>query len=594
MPAALKRILDNKTFRLFFCHFVFFTLSVLTLAILRYNLVSFAVSFVLLILCQFLLLRMKKIRLQSLVSAGKENPFVSFLILLAAARVSLSLLHCYPGAGLTETLNYSKMCSFLCLLMLYGISVFYHLLAESNWSFEKMFALQAVLFGIVLTMIFPVYGIADEPAHLRTAYSLSNTFLGIEKAETKTDIYMREDDASFTMSYPQYTAEQFNAYLEELASPLKSDQLILVHDIEKTRTLEYQQRPRVLDTEMYQYVFPAFGISLGRLLKLNTPTVYLLARFFNLIAYTVAAYICIKYVPIGKALLSSICLLPMSLQLAGSPSRDVFRIICAMITISMALYLFYGEGQKDKHVKAIVFTMIAAAVLLFPLRTFIYSTISVLPLLIFAYRKKWITVKRIIIMLSLFCLLAFGYVFVKTFIITEDIVAVPEAGLIYTEKLRYTGQYFINHPVTLIKLFQNTFWIDGYWYVSTMIGSSLGWLDQGYSGVLVIILGVLLILNTGSRSYESVELPAVTRVGMVFLCILSCAAIMLGMALRWTELGSLTVQGVQGRYFLPLAFPFLLAFKSIKVRLTKIDTLLLSAQFTTLIYIVSFLLLRMI
>ena len=110
--------------------------------------------------------------------------------------------------------------------------------------------------------------------------------------------------------------------------------------------------------------------------------------------------------------------------------------------------------------------------------------------------------------------------------------------------------------------------------------------------MLVLFLEILLILSVASRDYETIDIPKALRVSLFCLCLLSSAAIVAGMGVRWTPLDSNVAAGVQGRYFLPLALPLFLSFRNRHFQLNGQDYLIGAAHFTVLLYITEFIMLR--
>lgn len=422
---------------------------------------------------------------------------------------------------------------------------------------------------------------------------------------------MRKDDANFEsryLDYISYSIEDFDQYLNDMSQPLKDATLVTVKDeAEYSSSLAYTRRPRVFETEWYQYFFSALGISLARLLNMNTITMYLMGRFFNLLFYILAVYFAIRMLPVGKSLLYSIALLPMPMQLAASTSRDSFRIACAMLVISLTLRLFYSVSgaekasdldmspQKTDRSDYVIIALLAVfSILLLPLRNYIYSVLLLLPAGVFLWRKGILNSRRITVILLIIAGLAGGYIIFKQFIHPENIVEEPDINLAWYTAKRYSKEYFINHPLAMVSLIQHTFWINAAWYLETTLGYWLGWLDVNYSPILVYMLVICLVLNTLRRSYESKSLPDGFRLASGMLSLLSMILIMAGMAITWTEMGKTIIDGVQGRYFLPVLFPFLLAFRGPSASADeRLDTVTICLQFVTTMYIVQFLLLRM-
>ena len=579
-----------------------YAVTLFVLVFMHYSTLSFLASLVLFLICQVFLLFYFSPSPSEIWKQVTGHKALTFTLVLTLARAGLTLLHCFTRSSASP---YAGMGMILSFLTLYGISVFYFLFREGEHSFARLFLVQAFVFGTVLNMIFPVYSIADEPQHLRTAYNLSNIFMGIKSPDD--GILMRKDDAEFEsryLDYITYSTEDFDQYLTEMSQPLKDASLVTVKDeMEYSSTLDYTRRPLVFNTEWYQYTFTALGITLGRMFHANTVVTYMLGRFFNLLFYILAVYFAIRIAPVGKSLLYSIALLPMPMQLAASASRDAFQIVCAMLMIALTLRVFYHqkedtdnpETEQVKNNDTVLLILLAAScILLLPLRNYIYSVLLLLPIGLICWRKGILNKKRLTILVAIPIVLAVGYIIFKQFIHPENIIEEPHLGLQWYSAQSYSKEYFINHPLEIISMIQHTFWLKAAWYVETTLGYWLGWLDVSYYEILVYLLIICLIVNTFRRSYEPVVLPGLFRFSSGALSVLSMLLIMVGMAVTWTEIGNTIIDGVQGRYFLPVLFPFLLSFRGPSITADeRFDKAAICLQFVTTLYIVQFLLLRM-
>lgn len=587
----LRSTVQKNPLRFALCaNLVFCILSFIVVNVLGGGLVSIAVVAALFLLCQMVLILLAN-ESEDITVSLLNHKVLSVLCFVVMLRTLMTLGQFWLSAG--QAPNYAGIGIRISVLLFYGIACFFWLITRKELSYAKIYPVLCLVFGISIGIVFPPNTIADEPKHLRTAYYVSNIMIGVEKPAE--GIYMRADDAHYEMKYFSYELGDMEAFYADLAKPLEDGKLILVADTgEKERTLEYTQRPAVFDTELYQYIIPAAGITAGRLLGLNTPCTYLLSRLFNLLFFTALITLAIKLIPIGKSIVFTAGLLPMTLQLAASPSREVFRITMAVLAFALTLYLFYDEERNRKYDKAAWAVLVIACAALFPLRTYVYSFISVLPVLIILYRKNILTGKMIRNLLIAACCAVVILLAVKYLVFPGDIVEVPKRLLSYTPEQRYTIQYFINHPLSAFSLLKNTFWTMTGWYYETMIGSQLGWLDYGIPVVFVHLFGGLLLFSALHRDYEKFTLPAVLRYSLIVFCILSSAAIMMGLALIWTPEGAAVIEGVQGRYFIPLIVPLLISFRTERITAEKkSDMICVCTQFAALIYMVEFLALRM-
>ena len=559
------------------------------LTLLNFSKISLLISLLLYCVSLIVLFRFIKNENTSIRKTVLDHKGYFIVSILAGGRTVMTILNAFLKLSAGE---YAKLSVLLSFLMLYGISLFFYYAIKKDYSFEKLFFIQALVFGSVLMMIFPLYGVADEPQHMRTAYYLSNKFLNLDSPSNV--VYMRYDDATFDMKYPDYELEDLNDYLVQLNTPLNNSEIILVEDTKDfSQTIEHTRRPIVTKTQLYQYIAPAIGICIGRLFGMNTISTYLMGRFCNLLFYSLIIYFSLKLLPIGKSLLYSISLFPMCLHLASSTSRDAFRISIAALCISLTMKLFFNEEEINKQEKTVLIVLlIISSVLLLPLRTYVYSTVSLLPILIYLYRKKIITQKRILVFSFVCIFLAGLYVIFKTVVYPGNIVVEPEKPLIWTTAPGYTIQSFINHPVYLITMIRNNIIKNGAWYVSHMVGSPLGWLSIYLPDIYILILELNLLLCLFKRSYERISLSPIFRYSLFMLSVLSCLMIFAGMAITWTRAGMTEVEGVQGRYFLPVFFLMLLSFRGDSIKVDhSTDRLCISTQFITTMLIVHYLIL---
>ena len=125
-----------------------------------------------------------------------------------------------------------------------------------------------------------------------------------------------------------------------------------------------------------------------------------------------------------------------------------------------------------------------------------------------------------------------------------------------------------NIPGT-ISLFLNTFVQKGWWYINTAIGSELGWLNILMPNWIINSwLGILLFSAIAEQSHREVFtsehklLYFLISFGVIFI-------VMLTMALAWTPMGYEVIEGVQGRYYIPIIFLLLICLQNSKFYLKK-------------------------
>ena len=137
----------------------------------------------------------------------------------------------------------------------------------------------------------------------------------------------------------------------------------------------------------------------------------------------------------------------------------------------------------------------------------------------------------------------------------------------------------------------NTILDKGGFYMESLIGYKLGWVEIETSEMLVVLFLFLLFLSILTTREEAVWINSVQRGIMIISCLGCTGFIVLGMLLSWTPVGHVSVEGVQGRYFLPFLLILLTACRNNGIYLrTKMDrtiiTAALSGQLLTIVYVI--------
>lgn len=123
----------------------------------------------------------------------------------------------------------------------------------------------------------------------------------------------------------------------------------------------------------------------------------------------------------------------------------------------------------------------------------------------------------------------------------------------------YTLGYFLKEPLDLIYMMVNTALDKGGFYLESLVGYKLGWVEIETSMILVFLFWFLLFLTICDSRGEYVRIRKGQRAFMIFVCFCSAGLILLGMLLQWTPMGHVSIEGVQGRYFLPFLLILLTA-----------------------------------
>lgn len=412
---------------------------------------------------------------------------------------------------------------------------FYYLTFMRRCRIEKVFLFTVLCLGVIYNFLLVPYMTPDESYHIDMSYRHSNILLGIESAG-ENKCYKRADDAETEFTSAP-SLENYKLVYDGLFETVKDERLV---EADATSTTE---APIIL------YLPAVLGMTLGRLLHLGTVPMLLLARWCSLLFFAVMTYLGMKKLPFGKTTLFLLAILPMNLQQCTSFSYD------AVITGVSFLYICWciSLACKETQVRAsdVAVLGILGIILIYG-KSGVYLPLVLLPLLIPAKklggRRAWT-----ICMLGLLMLPVLGFLNKNT-VAVSYIAASTEAtaSVGSTTTAGYTLGYFLSQPLELIRIFANTLSDKSAFYLESLAGQKMGWVEIEISELIPMLFLLLLVLSAMKTKDEPVYVKSGQKWWIAFVCAASAGMILAGMLLTWTPRGHISIEGVQGRYFIPM------------------------------------------
>ena len=467
------------------------------------------------------------------------------------------------------------------ILVMELIAITFLLLEWKQVPIHRIYLILGVSLGVMFLFMQPVGTIPDEKGHLYTAYDVSNTMMGISRTPDG-NVQMRSDDAAFRVrntANRQMTA----LYWEKIDDPVQHEELL-------------DTGRGTLDTQKYQYLLPAVGLTIGRLLHFGAAGTFFLGRLFNMLWFVLITAYAIKCLPFGKIVLTTVALMPMTLQQASSFSYDVFVNSTAFLLVAMTLRLAYEEEYAGGNAKRAgirhgihMAILLAACVLMVPLKGYAYAPLCFLPLLLVF--KKWKeSRKEALVYLGMILVIIVVFVFQRVFPMLHYVSSTPGTTAVSSGKQTYSLGYLRSLPYEWAYVLFNTSRNHGAFYLESMIGSPLGWLEKPLNTVLIYADVIILVFASLRRKGEEQIIGKRAKYWIQFVSWISVAFVFLGMLFAYSDVREHVIEGVQGRYFIPLAFPMLLTVRSPKIMAEKtIDGPLLSAALTIVFLVVQYL-----
>ena len=413
--------------------------------------------------------------------------------------------------------------------------------------FEITAAVTVAVIAMMFALIFPPFSVPDEKVHYATAYSYSNKLM-LDFSDGDDYVFMRSDDCKLINSSDvRVSGENIFRVGNEFS----------FFNGSKDKEMCFES---LCTFRFFAYLPSAIGITIGRLCCLGAYPVFYLARIFNALFFAVLMFIALKEMPFNKGALAVIGLLPMSLHLSGGCTYDVYTIGLTLIMFARLVRLIYSKGGLST--KDFVTTLIIC-LLAIPYKI-VYFTVPLIALLIPKERFK--NGKRRAICVS--AIILAGLLGIAALQIPARLgrLTGAEEGIIENT---YTLGMPVKNPIGTVKLLFNTLCITASWYYETMLGRFLGWLEFGLPSIYVVVFTLLLFVAFIKKEDEPAPLKAGGRLLCALCAFITVIVTMLLLCIGWTPAGSPFIQGVQGRYFIPILPLVMLAVRNNTLVLKK-------------------------
>ena len=254
-----------------------------------------------------------------------------------------------------------------------------------------------------------------------------------------------------------------------------------------------------------------------------------------------------------------VALMPTTLQMAVSFSYDSTVLALCFLYTGVLLYLTLEAKSVTWHhivLLALLFAWAAPAKLVYVGLAF---TLLIIPGKKFA-KRYWKYVSVAIVIFA-------GAVMILLTRFQTVVTIGSSTGGMLVEQTTYSVSYLLENPSKIVSVIYGTIIGQGTYYLETMIGQNLGWLEIMVPGYIIYGFWTVLIISTIRKTTEKQVLSAGQRLWI--LLVLAGVALLVGLALLfdWTPIESNYVYGIQGRYFLPMLPLLLILCKNLQIEM---------------------------
>lgn len=418
-----------------------------------------------------------------------------------------------------------------------------------KWKLANIFLIVFTAMAIMFNLLVPAKLGPDEGAHLNTVYKISENLMGWQSsADDQSVITAEEADNGLTTDAPSHN--YYVKYYNWLKSRTTSKQV-------ETSYWGSQENPKVT------YLPAAIGVVLGRLLHLSAAGIITMGRIISFIPVLFLLYYAIRRTVRGKELIFVLAMLPSMIQEATTINADGIDISLSLALTVAVMRVCYAEKDKFRYLDYGM--IIATTLLLARCKYGALMPLALLPLLIFMKKRKETEREDKILSWASLALTIISVIFGFFPLIHRTVGA-------YSPTLWsdcYTFSDIIHDPVHIIFLLGSTIYHQLDFYLLTIGGTNLGWMNMILPQYITVVMLMLLFMSAIPAEKEKGVFSVKTRIFMFIVALMGIGFAVGGMLIAWTQKDAEFINGVQGRYFLP--FVLLLGISLMPERLTCDD-----------------------
>ena len=233
-----------------------------------------------------------------------------------------------------------------------------------------------ITLGLAFHLVLPPYAAPDEQFHINQSFTLASM------------LYDKEMNFDLTAFLPwsSHRPSDENAIIQDQYTTVFTWREV-AHEMWTVNTDPFGETVQVeqpqVDNLYHLYWVSGLGVYLGFLLRLGFMPTLVLGRLFNLVAYGALVSYGIKRTPVAKNVFAVVALLPMSLHLAASFSRDALLLAFCFAFAGLAFSLAYQPDTKPTRWQLTALTLMGMVIAPSKL---VYMPVILLALLIPAAR----------------------------------------------------------------------------------------------------------------------------------------------------------------------------------------------------------------
>lgn len=426
----------------------------------------------------------------------------------------------------------------LCGLILFVIA-FLNLLDSK---LEYAFLVIGITTCVTMIFTFPAQKVSwDEAWHFSRSYQLG---IGTKLVMTQEAAYYGDDSAVASLLYPR-TEDEFNSLDENLNQS----------DIYGKNGGESHRIPSSFrGLNDIGHIASAVGISFAKLIHLPFALVYRFGKLFNALFYLGITFFAIRRARLGKRLLTMVALMPTPLFLASSYSYDATLNAFAFLGVS---YILSELAERETPITWKRYAVFVVSIFLASAIKMLYAPLLLLLLLL--PKEKFRNDETRYMMkfgILLVCAILLSVMLLPTLLTPASVEADARGGATST-----SGQLAVifGNPLGYAKLLllQIVTYAVDFTTGNGIYGTMAHYGYFPFSGFITVLCTFVVLTDTSEKGLRRRDRVLMAGIVLLIVCFIWTA-----MYISFTPVGADTINGVQGRYFIPIILPLLLLFQT--------------------------------
>ena len=428
----------------------------------------------------------------------------------------------------------------LAVLLLCAVSLAAAAGYGGRWTRGRAVAFLLIVCAAYL-ILFPAWNINDFSAHFSTAYAFSSKALGIPPVDEYNQLMVREEDEYY---FRYVLTEPYSLFYQPSRRSYDDSMSFLFQSSGRNQPVPTRYAPQPLDGYgFWNYLPCVLGLAAARLLSLNLVTAVFLARLFSVALYAAGIWFALRKLPENMAVpVTVLSVLPLCAMNLTAVSYDPLCYVLVLLLFACVLSLRKRAARGD------VISLALCSAALGMVKGGAYALLLLSAMLLLSGKDR--PQRRAAALAALAGVLGLLFNYRHLLLGTGRYFQFGHDGW-----TTYTPGWAFLHPGEYLLMMVRTYHREA--AQIALISQRLGWNHPVLPWfVCVLYYGLIFCSFACSDLSRETDRPfSRAEKGWILLPIVLMILLTPVMMLSSTEIGSETITGMQGRYFLPLFIP---------------------------------------